>query len=108
MNYAVFEAGSSELLCMGSAEICAAILGATLEQFERWAKYPQAAYKYGYSIQPIESSNPLQCPCDTCKKAPPKPKGAVCASCDDVHCTKQENWMKRYWKQLNKRFYQKK
>lgn len=105
MTYAVFKAGSSELLCMGTVEQCAESLGATVEQVQEWVDHPQSGYRYGFSIQAVENSNPMQCPCDTCAKAPPKPAGVVSASCGVPQCARYDAWSMRYWNRLRKRFY---
>ena len=107
MTYAVFQAGSSELICTGSAEQCAEALGATPEQFQKFLNAPSYACKIGWSIHKIESENPMQCLCENCIKSP-RTKGVVSASCNDVHCDRWEKWSKRYWNRLRKKYGKKK
>jgi hypothetical protein len=103
MNYAIFQAVSSRLVCVGTAEYCAQELGVTPDKVEMWAKYPGSC-TMGLAVLTIEPSNPLRCPCETCIKSP-RTKGVVSASCDKAECAKWAKWAALYWNRLRRKYW---
>ena len=102
MSYAIFEATSSRLVCMGTAEYCGQELGVTPEKIEVWAKHPGSC-NVGLAVMTIEPSNPMRCPCETCIKSP-RTKGVVSASCDKAECGKWTKWAALYWNRLRRKY----
>lgn len=103
MNYAIFEATSSRLVCMGSAEYCGRELGVSPETIEMWAKYPGHT-GMGLAVVRIDESNPLRCPCENCIKSP-RTKGVVSASCEKGECAKWTKWAALYWNRLRRKYW---
>ena len=105
MMYAIFEASSSKLVCMGSAEQCAQELGVTPAKIERWAMYPGHT-GMGLAVQKIKTVNPLQCPCENCIKSP-RTNGVVSAACSDAECSRWTKWAALYWNRLRRKYLRK-